>query len=59
MDNLVGKRAKAIYKRTGNELVGVIISDCHGRIAIYPDGEVGPADETAWVFLKNEIELID
>ncbi len=52
-DSLVSKRGSAIYN--GETLRGRIVEECHGKVAIYPDGETGTIDDTAFVFDRAEV----
>ncbi len=51
------KRGAAIYK--GEILRGRIVEECHGKVAIYPDGETGNIDDTAFVFDRKEVIFED
>ncbi len=46
-------RGSAIYK--GEILRGRIVEECYGKVAIYPDGETGNIDETAFVFDRADV----
>jgi hypothetical protein len=56
--NLVGRRAYGISSK-GEKIIGEIIETCYDdEITIYPDGETGSVDETAWRFKYDKITLI-
>ena len=57
MSNIIGKRGYGISPQ-GEKIIGEIIEVCQKWVTIYPDGETGSIDETAWVFEKNKITLV-